>query len=124
MRLLVALDAGDDAVDAVLGAVFAEGRDLARPEELAALGRALGLDDPAAAIADPAVKQALQANTARAIDLGVFGVPTVALDGELFWGFDTIEMIRDFLADPALFESPEMRRLAQVSFGIPRRSPQ
>ncbi len=124
LRLLVALAARADAVDAVLGAVFAEGRDLARPGELEALGRALGLDDPAAAIVDPAVKQALQANTAHAIDLGVFGVPTVAVGGELFWGFDTFPMIQDFLADPALFESPEMRRLAQVAYGIPRRTPQ
>ena len=62
--------------------------------------------------------------TEHAIARGVFGVPTVAVGGELFWGFDTFPMIQDFLADPALFESPEMRRLAQVAYGIPRRTPQ
>jgi 2-hydroxychromene-2-carboxylate isomerase len=31
--------------------------------------------------------------TAEAEDLGVFGVPTMVLDGELFWGGDRIDML-------------------------------
>ena len=39
----------------------------------------------------PEIKQALQSRTAAAIEAGVFGVPTFALDGELFWGHDRLE---------------------------------
>ena len=33
-------------------------------------------------------KEALRSATRRAIDQGVFGVPTMIVDGELFWGSD------------------------------------
>jgi 2-hydroxychromene-2-carboxylate isomerase len=46
----------------------------------------------------PAAKQALREFTERARDKGVFGVPTFEVDGELFWGQDTIGHIERFLA--------------------------
>jgi len=45
---------------------------------------------------DPAgdeAKQMLKDATAHAIGLGVFGVPTVAFEGRLFWGLDSLEML-------------------------------
>jgi len=39
------------------------------------------------------VKQALAAATDAAIVAGGFGVPTFALDGELFWGGDRIDTL-------------------------------
>src|SRR3954454_22275053 len=54
---------------------------------------AIGLDRDAAgaALDDRAVKDALRAATASAHARGVFGVPTVAVGGELFWGDDRLE---------------------------------
>ena len=40
---------------------------------------------------DPEVKQALRCATDTAYELGVFGVPTIAIDDELFWGDDRLE---------------------------------
>ncbi|WP_417514701.1 DsbA family protein [Minwuia sp.] len=37
----------------------------------------------------------------EAIDMGVFGVPTFAIDGELFWGGDRIWMVEEKLKDLA-----------------------
>ena len=37
------------------------------------------------------IKQALRAATDDAAALGVIGVPTIAIDGELFWGDDRLE---------------------------------
>jgi 2-hydroxychromene-2-carboxylate isomerase len=48
-----------------------------------------------AAYSEP-TKEALRAVTARAINQGVFGVPTCVLDGELYWGEDTLD---DLLVD-------------------------
>jgi len=39
-------------------------------------------------VADPKVKDALVNETNMAIEKGVFGVPTVIVDGNLFWGND------------------------------------
>jgi 2-hydroxychromene-2-carboxylate isomerase len=56
-------------------------------------GREIGLDpaDVQAAVRDPQIKRELRDATEAAYELGVFGVPTVAAGGELFWGDDRLE---------------------------------
>lgn len=54
-------------------------------------------------------KTTLRQNTERALSLGVFGVPSMLVEGELFWGFDSFPHIRQFMAgqdpvDPKLIE--------------------
>lgn len=44
-----------------------------------------------AGVQRPEIKQRLRANTDEALRRGVTGVPTVALDGALFWGDDRLE---------------------------------
>jgi 2-hydroxychromene-2-carboxylate isomerase len=72
---------------------FVEGHDLAIPAHVWEAARRAGLDpaEVEAATQDPAVKDALRSATAKAHERGVFGVPTVAVDGELFWGDDRLE---------------------------------
>ena len=45
----------------------------------------------APAPSDPEIKQALRDATDAAYDRGVFGVPTIAIGDELFWGDDRLE---------------------------------
>lgn len=52
-----------------------------------------------------AVKAELKANTDEAIARGVFGVPTFLVDGKLFWGFDALPMLRDYLLGDGWSES-------------------
>ena len=70
---------------------FVEGRDLSLPDEVLAAARAAGLDPGPEAFADPAIKLALREATDAAQARGVFGVPTVAVGDELFWGDDRLE---------------------------------
>jgi 2-hydroxychromene-2-carboxylate isomerase len=121
LRLVVALGESDAATDAVFDAVWVEALDLGTAEGMAALTARLGGAALAEAARSEAVKRALQANTEAAAARGVFGVPTLALGDELFWGLDALGMARDYLADPALFEAPEMRRLPALPVGVVRR---
>ena len=50
------------------------------------------------AIQDPAVKDALKAATAEAVERGVFGVPTFFVGGEMFWGQDRLHFVDAALA--------------------------
>ena len=43
---------------------------------------------------DP-IKDELKARTQRAIDLGIFGVPSYLVDGELFWGQDRLHFVAE-----------------------------
>jgi 2-hydroxychromene-2-carboxylate isomerase len=72
---------------------FAEGADLADPRVLADIAVAVGLDGTAlgGAIAAPDVKDDLRARTEAALDLGVRGVPTLAVGDRLLYGDDRLE---------------------------------
>jgi 2-hydroxychromene-2-carboxylate isomerase len=53
------------------------------------------------------VKAQLKTNTDEAAASGVFGVPTCAVDGRLFWGVDALAMLRAYLAGDAWFAGPQ-----------------
>jgi 2-hydroxychromene-2-carboxylate isomerase len=120
LRLAVALDARDEVVDAIFRAIWVEGVAMDTPDALAPIARRFGIDDVAAVIATPAVKDRLRANTDAAIAAGVFGVPTLAVGGLQFWGNDATPMLEDWLADPACFDGPEYARLADLPASVTR----
>jgi len=120
LRLAIALGAGHDVVRTIFEFIWKEGRSPA--EEWPALCERLGVADPGRLTGDAAVKGALRANVDEAIAAGVFGVPTFAVDGELFWGVDATPMFLDYLADPALFESEAMRRVDALPVAAERKA--
>lgn len=121
LRLLIASGLTREHVEAAFDMIWKEGRDVATPESLAELGKHLGVKDVQAALADEEVKAELKANTDAAISKGVFGVPTFALGETLFWGQDSLEMMLDYLKDPKLFDTPEMRRISSLPVDAIRR---
>lgn len=72
---------------------FQQGHDLSVPGRVFKVAQAAGLDPQAVeeATGDPDIKLALREATDAAHRLGVFGVPTIAIGGELFWGDDRLE---------------------------------
>jgi 2-hydroxychromene-2-carboxylate isomerase len=72
---------------------FQRGEDLSIPARVFDAAEQAGLDrgEVQAAIQDPSIKRALREATDAAHELGVFGVPTIAVGEELFWGDDRIE---------------------------------
>jgi 2-hydroxychromene-2-carboxylate isomerase len=87
---------------------FQQGNDLSVPSHLLAAAADAGLDprDTETATQDPEIKLALRQATDAAHDRGVFGVPTIATETELFWGDDRLE--------------EAAASLARVSPGLPR----
>jgi 2-hydroxychromene-2-carboxylate isomerase len=75
----------------------------------------------ALAISEDAVKLALKANTEAAIAAGAFGVPTLNIDGELFWGFDATDYAIAYLREPNLLKTPEALRLIGLPASVARR---
>ncbi len=69
----------------------------------------------------PEVKSQLQKNTEDAIAQGVFGVPAFAVDDKLFWGLDSLPMLRDYLLGAPWFDGPDWNKAGQVASGIVRR---
>jgi carboxymethylenebutenolidase len=99
-RLIVAAQraAGPQAALALAGAmmkaVWAEERNLAERDTLAALLGECSLAASLLAEADsPAVAARYEANTERAIAAQVFGAPSYVVAGEIFWGQDRLDFL-------------------------------
>jgi 2-hydroxychromene-2-carboxylate isomerase len=92
-------DARAALTDALFRAAWCEGRALDDAAVVADVASRVGLDGPAvvARCADPDVKERLRARTEAAIRAGVFGVPSMRADGELFWGYDDFGHLDLFL---------------------------
>lgn len=122
LRLAVACDNQGWPNRYVCEAVFrhvwrggAEANDAAR---LLALTQSL---NPARAVHSDEVKTQLKAHTDEAIALGVFGVPTFAVDDKLFWGFDALPMLREYLSGDAWFSQGYWEGVSSVATGLVRR---
>ena len=103
-RLIIAVSRqeGADAAlklsGAIFSAVWAHERDIADAATLRQLLVEAQL--PAQRLADSRsgeVQQQYEANTARAIETGVFGAPSYVIDGEIFWGQDRLEFVEQAL---------------------------
>jgi 2-hydroxychromene-2-carboxylate isomerase len=72
---------------------FQHGSELSVADNVLRSAARAGLDADAvrAGASDPQIKQALRDATDAAYDRGVFGVPTIAIGDELFWGDDRLE---------------------------------
>lgn len=118
LRLLCARELTVADAAAAFQLVWGEGRDPESPETAAMLAAALGVSLDAGS--DPAVKERLRTNTEAAVAAGVYGVPTLAIGDELFWGIDAMPMALAYLADPALFASGEMARVSNLPMAAQR----
>ena len=85
---------------AVFNAVWVDGKNMGDPEVVIEVLEARGLD--AAAIVarsqEPEVKAELISNTEAAVARGVFGAPTLFMDGEMYFGQDRLDFVEEALA--------------------------
>lgn len=88
-------------VKTVYDAMWVDGRNLNDPATVGAVLQAAGFD--AAAILALAgrqdVKDQLKATTQEAVERGVFGAPTMFVGGEMFWGQDRLDFVREQLLE-------------------------
>jgi len=120
LRLALACDSDLESVRRIFRFVWRDGRLPDLPIEWTELALELGVPDAQARIAAPEIKDALRRNTDEAIARRVFGVPTLAIDGELFWGADATRMALDFIAAGCRFDDPEYARVGDLPSGAVR----
>ena len=120
LRLALACDCEAQAVQRIFRFVWRDGRLPDLPIEWAELTDELGIRDGAARIAATEVKDALRRNTDEAIARGVFGVPTLIIGSELFWGADATAMAADYVAAGCRYDDPEYARVAKLPVGAAR----
>lgn len=120
LRLAIALECEPGAIRTIFETIYRDGADLADKTTWVRLEASLDVADLYTRVKDPSVKEELRRNTDWAIAAGIFGVPTFACDGELFWGVDSTELFVDYLTDPERFAQREYQRLAELPVGAIR----
>jgi 2-hydroxychromene-2-carboxylate isomerase len=123
LRLAVACDTQGQpnrfVCEKIFRNVWCTGLDATDPERLAKLQLELS---PQRATHSDEVKQALQTHSQEAIDLGIFGVPSLVVDGKVFWGQDALPMLRAYLQGDAWFDGPDWQAPDRCAVGIKRSS--
>ncbi len=118
LRLALATGNSRMAIGRIFEAVWTTGRDPNDPVAFAALAASLQID--LARLGSTQIKDALRVETDQALARGVFGVPTLIVDDELFWGADAMSMIEAYLCDPTILETEEMQRTKSLPVGASR----
>ncbi|MES2974347.1 MAG: 2-hydroxychromene-2-carboxylate isomerase [Pseudomonadota bacterium] len=83
-----------------MDAYWLEGKDFSAPGSLAGVDLPDGVDAKALVegAASPEAAALLREAVERSLNAGVFGSPTVVVDGEMFWGVDRLEEVDAWLA--------------------------
>jgi 2-hydroxychromene-2-carboxylate isomerase len=106
-------------VEAVMHHAWQGGAAADDPQRLQALTDALA---PARDPQGDDVKAELRASTDAAIAAGVFGVPTVEVDGRRFWGFDALPMVAAAMRGDPWFDGPGWSQDVASRPGVVRRA--
>lgn len=122
LRLATACDADGTpnrfVCDKIFRHVWCSGLEAADATRLAALSADL---QAVGDVTSDTVKQQLKAHTDEAIALNLFGVPSLVVDGQVFWGNDALPMLRAYLQGDAWFQSPDWTGVAQLPVGVQRK---
>lgn len=118
LRLAIACGNRPEAVKRIFDDIWTTGEDACDPGRFSRLCSDLGVRQAQLAEA----KDALRRNTEEAAARGVFGVPSFVVDGEVFWGADSIGFVNAFLADRSVVTNEEMRRVDGLPVAAARKT--
>jgi 2-hydroxychromene-2-carboxylate isomerase len=115
--------ARDTVIDALFRAAWAEGRAISETAVVAEVLAEAGLDGTGlvAQAQSAEAKERVRAQTDAAIADAMFGVPTMVVDGELFWGFDDLGHLELFLRGEDPLPTAELERWWRVRPSAQRR---
>ncbi|MDH4040085.1 MAG: DsbA family protein, partial [Gammaproteobacteria bacterium] len=93
------LGCSDGYVDRVFDAIWVHAQNMGDPVVISKVLAEAGLDAEGliALSQDPEVKAELAANTEAAVARGVFGAPTMFMDGAMYFGQDRLDFIEEAL---------------------------
>src|SRR5882672_5449375 len=107
LRLALACGSKPDAVKRIFEWIWMSGENASDPGRF--LDLCSELDVKTEKLAE--MKDPLRKSTEEAAALGVFGVPTFVMDGEVFWGADSLDFLKAFLKDSKAVRNAEMQRV-------------
>ena len=116
-------DTRERLIDGLFAAIWVDGRRPDDPCVVADVARKVGIDgaDLVASAQGADAKQRLRRQTDDAVRRGVFGVPTMIVGDEIFWGYDDFAHLENFLDGCDTLERDALDEWARVQPSASRR---
>lgn len=121
LRLAVAIDATPQQALEISRFVWRDGRVADDAVHFQELLRTLGVSDAEERVTSSVVKEQLRKNGEEAVARGVFGVPALVAEEEIFWGADATDMCLAYVEGNPVFQSEAMGALNHIEVGATRR---
>jgi len=118
LRLCISLGASREVVGTIFDYIWTQDAPVHTDAGIQGLADRLQVENLPELLGSPVIKQQLRANTEQAIAKGVYGVPTFVVGTERFWGFDQMEMLCDWLANPDKMKHVETERFTKLPSGL------
>jgi 2-hydroxychromene-2-carboxylate isomerase len=99
-------------IDALFDAVWVRALHVSEPEVVEHVANEIGLpgSELIQQALSPGIKKMLREQTDAAISRGVFGVPSMEVDGQIFWGYDDFPFLDLYLAGKDPLDPAERQR--------------
>lgn len=116
-------DALNRFIEAMWKAVWVNGQDVTSPGIVSDVASSVGLDGQRLVVQtqNPDVKKILINNTQQAIEQGVFGVPSMIVGDELFWGLDDLPHFELAVKGEDPFDPAEFEEWLKVKPSVHRK---
>ena len=110
-------------IDGLYRATWGGGPGVSDPAVVARIADEAGLDGAAlvAGAGRDQIKARVKAQTDEALALGVFGIPSILVDGELFWGYDSFGHVERRLAGRDPLDDVDLLRWKDLPASARRR---
>lgn len=120
--LEVAGDKQKQVIDALWNAGWGNGIDLGSEKEIITALETSGFDAQTLIekVKSPLAKETLKTETEKAIAQGAFGVPTIIIENELFWGSDRFEQIELYLDGKDPLDHEKLKKMLARPRGADR----
>ena len=109
-------------INRVFDTCWLEGKDISNPEIISSILNEFGIDNGIEKFNSPEVKNLLKEKTDNAINRGIFGVPTMIVDNELFWGNDRLEFLENFLRGEDNIDQSKLKEILDRPKSIDRKA--
>ncbi|MBX2813969.1 MAG: 2-hydroxychromene-2-carboxylate isomerase [Myxococcales bacterium] len=110
-------------IDVLFDAIWVNGQGVEDPEIVRHLLDVAGLEGLrlVSEACEHSAKAQLSATTQEALECGVFGVPTVEVHGEFFWGVDSFKHLERFLAGKDPIDHEQLSAWNNIPVGTSRK---
>jgi 2-hydroxychromene-2-carboxylate isomerase len=114
LRLAVLANGEIGCVREIFRYIWREGRDPATKDGFRGLCDHVGMPEAVTRVEDEDIKAKLRDNNDRAVQMGVFGVPTFLVNDQIFWGEDTLPMVLYVARSPNWLDGKEVKRISAL----------